>query len=148
MHHGFKFNYAIPADANQHGFGKYADYGSTITTPDGITIVMVHHEHTWRLSSLVLQEKSYKGFICLPCVPNDIFFSHYSANSFAVLNCLDSDPEKACPEETTTNANIGSATEPFAGLADLVKLAYQGVRPTFYTKSCRIQHSERRSTMY
>ena len=45
MHHGFKFNHAIPADANQHGFGKYEDYGGTITTPDGITIVMVHHEH-------------------------------------------------------------------------------------------------------
>jgi len=47
IHHGFKFNHAIPADADQHGFGKYEDYGVTITTPDGITIVMVHHEHTY-----------------------------------------------------------------------------------------------------
>ena len=79
MHHGFRFNYAIPADANQHRFGKYADYGGTITTPDGITIVMVHHEHTWRLPTFALPDKSSK--------------------------------------------------EPLSGLADLVKLAYQGVRP-------------------
>jgi len=25
MHHGFKFTYAIPAEAEQHGFGKYTD---------------------------------------------------------------------------------------------------------------------------
>jgi len=127
MHNGFKFNYAIPTDANQHGFGKYEDYGGTITTPDGITIVMVHHEHTWRLPTFVLPEKSSKSFVCLPCDPKNIFSSHYSANSFAVLNCLD--PDKACPEEATTNANVGSATEPLAGFAYLVKLADQGVRP-------------------
>jgi hypothetical protein len=127
MHHAFKLNYTIPAHANQHGLGKYTDYGSTITTPDGITIVMVHHEHTWRLPTFALPEKSSKDFVCLPCDPNDIFSSHYSANSFDVLNCLD--PENACPEEATTNANIGSVTEPLAGLADIVKLANQGVRP-------------------
>jgi len=127
IHHGFKFNYAIPADADQHGFGQYEDYGVTITTPDGITIVMVHHEHTWRLPTFALPEKNSRGFVCLPCDPNDIFSSHYSANSFAVLNCLD--PEKACPEEATTNANLGSATEPLTGFVDLLKLTYQGVHP-------------------
>jgi len=127
MHHGFKFKYAIPAEADQHGFGKHKDYGGTIITPDGITIVIVHHEHTWRLPTFALPDTSSKGFACLPCDPNDIFSSHYSANSCAVLNCLD--PENACPEEATTNANIGSVTEPLAGLADIVKLANQGVRP-------------------
>jgi len=68
MHHEFEFNYAIPADANQHGFGKYKDYDGTIITPDGITIVMVHHEHTWRLPTFALTETSFKGFVCLPCV--------------------------------------------------------------------------------
>jgi len=29
MHHGFKFNYAIPANDNHHRFGKYKDYGTT-----------------------------------------------------------------------------------------------------------------------
>ena len=48
-------------------------------------------------------------------------------NSSAVLHCLD--PEQACTEEATTNANIGSATEPLAGYADLVKVTYQDVRP-------------------
>jgi len=80
-----------------------------------------------RLPTFALPEKSSKDFVYLPCDPNGIFSSHYSANSVAVLNCID--PEKACPEEATTNANIGSATEPLAGLADLVKLAYQGIRP-------------------
>jgi len=127
MHHGFKFNHAILADADQHRFGKYEDYGGTITTPDGITIVMVHHEHTWRLPPFALPETSSKGFVCLPCDPNDIFSSHYSNNPLAVLSCLD--PEKACPEEATTNANMGSATEILASFADLVNLAYQSVRP-------------------
>jgi len=130
MHHGFKFNYAIPAEAEQHGFGKYTDYGGTIITPDGVTIVMVHHEHTWRLPTFALPETSSKGFACLPCDPNDTFSSHYSANSFAALNSLD--PEKACPGGTcqaTTNANIGSDTETLAGFSDLVKVAYQSVRP-------------------
>jgi len=130
MHHGFKFNYAIPADADQHGFGKYKDYGGTIITPDGITIVMVHHEHTWRLPTFALPETSSKGFVCLPCDPNDTFSSHYSANSFSAFNCLD--PEKARPEVTcqaTTDAKIGSSTETLTGFSDLVKLAYQSVRP-------------------
>jgi len=130
MHHGFKFKYAIPTDSNQHGFGKYKDYGGTITTPDGITIVMVHHEHTWRLPTFALPETSLKGFVCLPCDPNDIFSSHYSANSFATLNCLD--PETACPEvtcQTTTNASIGSETETMAGFSDFVKFAFKSVRP-------------------
>jgi len=130
MHHGFKFNYAIPADADQHGFGKYKDYGGTIITPDGITIVMVHHEHTWRLPTFALPETSSKGFVCLPCDPNDTFSSHYSANSFSAFNCLD--PEKARPAVTcqaTTDANIGSSTETLTGFSDLVKLAYQSVRP-------------------
>jgi len=96
-------------------------------TPDGITIVLVHHEHTWRLPTFALPETSSKSFVCLPCDPNDISSSHYSVNSFAVLNCLD--PEQACTEEATTNANIGSATEPLAGYADPIKVAYQGVRP-------------------
>jgi len=95
MHHGFKSKYAIPAETDQHGFGKYKDYGGTIITPDGI--VMVHHEHTWRLPTFALLDTNSKGFACLPCDPNDIFSSHYSANSLAVLNCLDT--EKTCPEE-------------------------------------------------
>ena len=60
MHHGFKFKYAIPAEADQHGFGKYKDYGGTMITPDGITIVMVHHEHTWRLPTFALPDTSSK----------------------------------------------------------------------------------------
>jgi len=59
-----------------------------------------------------------------------MFSSHYSANSFAALNCLD--PEKACPEMTcpaTTNASMESDTATLAGFADLVALAYQSVRP-------------------
>jgi len=127
MHHGFKLNYAIPTDANQHGIGKYKDYGGTIARPNGITIVMVHHEHTWRLPTSALPETSFKGYVCLTCDPNETFSSHYSANSFAVLNRLD--PEKAFPEEVTTNANIGSATEPLASFADLVKIAYQSIHP-------------------
>jgi hypothetical protein len=107
MHHGFKFKYAIPAEADQHGFGKYKDYGGTIITPDGITIVMVHHEHTWRLPTFALLDISSKGFACLPCDPNDIFSSHYSANSFAVLNCLDT--EKTCPEEADQQLVMQSA---------------------------------------
>ena len=107
MHHGFKFNYAIPANANQHGFGKDQDYGGTIITPDDITTVMVYHEHTWRLHTFALPETSSKGFVFLPCDPNDTFSLHYSVNSFPALNCLD--PEKARPEvtcQTTTDANI------------------------------------------
>jgi len=127
MHHGFKFNYAIPADANQHGIGKYKDYAGTIARPNGITIVMVHHEHTWRLPTFALPETISKGFVYLPCDPNDTFSSHYSANSFAVLNHLD--PEKAFPEEATTNANIGSATEPLESFADLVKIEFQSIHP-------------------
>jgi hypothetical protein len=120
MHHGFKFNYAIPADANQHGFGKYKDYGGTIITPDSITIVMVHHEHTRRLPTFALPETSSKGFVCLPCNPNETFSSHYSANYFPALNCLE--PEKARPEVTcqvTNCPNIGSATQTFTGFQTL-----------------------------
>ena len=124
MHHEFKFNCAIPADADQHGFGKYKDYGGTILTPDRITIVMVHHQHTWRLPTSALPVTSSKDFVYLPCDPNDTFSSHYSANFFPALNCLD--PEKARPEVTcqaTTYANIGSETETLKGFSDLVKLA-------------------------
>jgi len=147
MHYGFKFNYAIPADANQHGFGKYKDYGGTIITPDGIIIVMVHHEHTWKLPTFALPETSSKDSACLPCDPNDTFSLHYSANSFSALNCLD--PEKACPQVTcqaTTNANIGSATETLAGFSDLIKLTYQSVRTpraTCYNNSCRVEATAR-----
>jgi len=68
---------------------------------------MVHHEHTWRLPTFALPDTSSKGFACLPCDPNDIFSSHYSANSFAVLNCLDT--EKTCPEEADQQLVMQSA---------------------------------------
>ena len=129
IHHGFKFNFAIQTNANHHRFGKYKDYGDTIT-PDCNTIVMMHHEHTWRLPTFTLSETRSKGFACLTCDPNDIFSSHYSANSFSVLNYLD--PKKECPEVThksKTNENIRSATEILVGSSALVKLAYQSVRP-------------------
>ena len=61
---------------------------------------------------------------------NDRFSSRCSANSFPALNCLD--PGKARPEVTCqarTDANIGPATETFTGFSDLIKLAYQSVRP-------------------
>ena len=50
---------------------------------------------------------------------------------FPALNCLD--PEKARPEvtcQTTTDANIGSATETLTGFSDLVKLARPEQRAT------------------
>jgi len=87
-----QFQLRNPSRCQSGRIWEHQDYGGTITTADGIAIVMEHREQTWRMPR---PETCLKGFGSLPCNPNNIFLSHYSADSFASLNCLD--PQKACP---------------------------------------------------
>jgi len=100
MHHGFKFNFRIPLEAQEDGFVRYSDYGGTIKTPDGVTIVMVHQEHTWRLPTFAPPSRpvgasdcrpvgqGVPSAMCLPCDPSEVLTPHYGVNSFCVLNSL------------------------------------------------------------
>ena len=92
MHHGFKFDFQIPLETQEDGFVRYSDYGGTIKTPDGVTIVMVHQEHTWRLSIFAPPSrpmgagdcrpvgKGVPSAMCLPCDPSEVLTPHYGVN--------------------------------------------------------------------